>query len=98
MARQAFFCDLVAALHHQLPHRRQQLRRQQRHVVDHRLVLVTRLVTEIAVAQERANRFVMVHQVVETVEVAAQTLLQDAQHQDLPQIHSRTPDRAIGLR
>ena len=98
MARQAFFCDLVTALHHQTPDRRQQLGRQQRHVVDHRLVLVARLVTEVAVAQKCAYRFVMVRKVVETVEVATQTLLQDPQHQDLPQIHSRTPDRPVRFR
>ena len=57
-----------------------------------------RLVTEVAVAQERAYRIVMVRQFVKTVEVAAQSLLQDAQDQNLPQIHPRTPDRAVGLR
>ena len=97
MARQAFFCYLVPALHHQAPDRRQQLRRQQGHVVDHRLVLVTRLVIEIPVAQESTYRLMMVCQVVETVEIAAQSLLQDPQHQYLPQVHSRTPDRAVGL-
>ena len=98
MARQAFFSDLVPALHHQASHRRQQLGRQQRHVVDHRLVLVTRLVIEIPVAQETTYRCVMVRQVVKTVEVAAQSLLQHPQHQNLPQVHSRTPDCAVGLR
>ena len=68
------------------------------HVVDHRLVLVARLVDEIAVTQERAYRRVMVRQVVKAVEVAPQTLLQNPQHQDLPQFHPRTPDRAVGLR
>ena len=98
MARQAFFCHLVAALHHQAPNRRQQLGRQQGHIVDHRLVLVTRLVIEIPVAQETTYRRVMVRQVVKTVEVAAQSLLQHPQHQNLPQVHSRTPDCAVGLR
>ena len=98
MARQAFFCYLVSALHHQAPHRRQQLRRQQGHVVDYRLVFVTRLVIEIAVSQELTYRLVMVRQVVKTVEVAAQPLLQDPQHQNLPQVHSRTPHRAIRIR
>ena len=93
-----FFSDLVPALHHQASHRRQQLGRQQRHVVDHRLVLVVRLVTEVAVAQKRAYRIVMVRQFMQTVKVAAQALLQDSQHQDLPQVHSRAPDRAVGLR
>ena len=93
-----FFGDLVTALHHQAPHRRQQLGRQQRHVVDHRLVLVMRLVTEVAVAQERAYRIVVVRQFMNTVEVATQPLLQDPKHQNLPQLHSRTPDRAVGLR
>ncbi len=57
-----------------------------------------RLVTEITVAQERAYRIVMVRQFMRTVEVAAQPLLQHPQHQNLPQVHSRTPDRAVGLR
>ena len=57
-----------------------------------------RIVTEIAVAQERTYRIVMVRQFVKTVEVAAQPLFQDAQDQNLPQIHPRTPDRAVGLR
>ena len=98
MARQAFFCDLVPALHHQLSHRRQQIRRQQRHVVPNRLTLVTRLVAEVAVSQERPHLHVMVRQVLKTVEVAAQTLLEDPEHQDLPQGHPRTPDRAVHLR
>ena len=98
MARQAFFSDLVTALHHQAPHRRQQLGRQQGHVVDYRLVFVTRLVIEITMSQELTYRPVMVRQVVKTVEVAAQPLLQHPQHQNLPQVHSRTPHRAIRLR
>ena len=85
MARQAFFSDLVPALHHQAPNRRQQLGRQQGHVVDHRLVLVTRLVIEIPVAQETTYRRVMVRQVVKTVEVAAQSL----------RAHSRFPGHAL---
>ena len=92
-----FFGDLVTALHHQAPHRRQQLGRQQGHVVDYRLVFVTRLVIEITVSQELTYRPVMVRQVVKTVEVAAQPLLQHPQHQNLPQVHSRTPHRAIRL-
>ncbi len=98
MARQAFFCDLVPALHHQLTHRRQQLRRQQRHVVLNRLALVSRLVSEIAVPQERPYCLVMVRKVVETVEVAVQALLQHPQYQDLPQVHSRTPNRTVRFR
>ena len=98
MARQAFFSDLVTALHHQVPHRRQQLGRQQGHVVDYRLVFVTRLVIEIAVSQELTYRPVMVRQVVKTVEVVTQSLLQHTQHQNLPQVHSRTSHRTIGLR
>ena len=62
------------------------------------MVLVTRLVIEIAVSQERTYRLMMVRQVVKTVEVAAQSLLQHSQHQNLPQVHPRTPDRAVGLR
>ena len=62
------------------------------------MVLVTRLVIEIAVSQERTYRLMMVRQVVKTVEVAAQSLLQHSQYQNLPQVHPRTPDRAVGLR
>ncbi len=40
----------------------------------------------------------MVRKVLKTVEVAAQTLLEDPEHQDLPQGHPRTPDRAVHLR
>ena len=40
----------------------------------------------------------MVRQVVKTVEVAAQSLLQHSQYQNLPQVHPRTPDCAVGLR
>ena len=76
------------------PPRAPPLRRQQRHVVDYCLVLVMCLVTGITVAQERAYRIVMVRQFMKTVEVAAQPLLQDPQHQDLPQVHSRTANRA----
>ena len=69
-----------------------------RDTVEHRLVLVIRLVAEIAVTQERAHRLVMVREVVKTVEVAAQALLQNPQHQDPPQFHARAPDLAVGLR
>ena len=86
-----FFCDLVAALHHQLSHRRQQIRRQQRHVVSNRLTLVIRLVAEVAVSQERPHLPVMVRKVVKTVEVAAQALLEDPQHEDRPQGHPGRP-------
>ena len=78
-----FFCDLVAALHHQLSHRRQQTRRQQRHVVPNRLTLVIRLVAKVAVPQERPHLLVMVRKVVKTVEVAARPCL-------------RTPNTRIG--
>ena len=88
----------MTALDHQAPDRRQQLGRQQRHVVDHRLELVTRPVGEVAVSQKSADRFVVVRKVVQAVEVAVQPLLQDPRHQDLPQVHPRTPDRAVGLR
>lgn len=40
----------------------------------------------------------MVRQVVESVEVAAQTLLEHPQHQNLPQLHPRPPYRTIHLR
>ena len=40
----------------------------------------------------------MVRKVLKTVEIAAQTLLEDPEHQDLPQGHPRTPDRAVHLR
>ena len=93
-----FSCDLVAALHHQLSHRRQQIRRQQRHVVSNRLALVIRLVAEVAVSQERPHLPVMVRKVVKTVEVAAQALLEDPQHEDRPQGHPRTPHRMVHLR
>ena len=62
------------------------------------MVLVIRLVAEIAVPQERAHRLVMVREVVKTVEVAAQPLLQDPQHQNPPERHPRTPDLPVGLR
>ena len=57
-----------------------------------------RLVAEVAVSQERPHLRVMVRKVLKTVEVAAQTLLEDPEHQDLPQGHPRTPDRAVHLR
>ena len=57
-----------------------------------------RLVAEVAVAQERPHLPVVVREVVKTVEVAAQTLLEDPQHQDRPQGHPRTPDRMVHLR
>ena len=62
------------------------------------MVLVIRLVGEIAVAQERAHRLVMVREVVKAVEVATQTLLQHPQHQNPPERHPRTPDLPVGLR
>ena len=48
-------------------------------------------------SQERTYRLMMIRQVVKTVEVAAQSLLQHSQYQNLPQVHPRTPD-SVGLR
>ena len=80
----------VAAVHHQPPHRREQLRRHQRHVVDQRLQLVPALIGEIPVRQHRPHRAVVVRQIVKAVEIAAQALLQNPQNQDPPQVHPRT--------
>ncbi len=93
-----FSRDRMAAFHHQSAHRRQQLRRQQAHVVDHRLVLVVALLPEIAVPQKRTQRPVMVGQIVKPVEVAAETLFHHPQHQNPPQLHARTTDRPIRTR
>ena len=81
-----FFSDLVTALHTtRRPTADNSSGVNKRHVVDYRLVFVTRLVIEITVSQELTYRPVMVRQVVKTVEVAAQPLLQHPQHQNLPQ-------------
>ena len=69
-----FFGHCVAAVHHQPPHGREQLRRQQRHVVDHRLQLVAAVFGEIPVRQHRPHRAVVVRQIVQTVEIATHSV------------------------
>ena len=51
-----------------------------------------------AMRQHRPHRAVVVRQIVQTVEIAAQTLLQHAQHQNPPQVHARTTHLAVGPR
>ena len=74
-----FSRDRVAALHHQSPHLRKQFRPHQRHVVDNCLKLVMRLVGEVAVAQHRPHRLVMVREIVQAVEIATQPVLENSQ-------------------
>ncbi len=86
----------MAALHHQTVHRRQKLRTQKAHIVRQRLALVAMLVPYLRVAKELAQRHVLVHQLMEPVEIAAQTLLDHAHHKDPPHLHARTAHGPVG--
>ena len=81
----------MAALHDQLIHLHQQLRAQKARVVHQRLVLVSMLIPDLPMPKEPAQRPVLVDQLVEPVEIAAQPLLDDAHHQNPPHLHARAP-------
>ena len=49
-------------------------------------------------AQELANRSMLIHKLMETVKVTTKTLFEDTHHQDPPQLHPRTSHVAIGAR
>ena len=86
-----FSGDRMAALHHQTVDLNKQLRTQKAHIVHRRLVVVARIVPDIRMAKEPAQRLVLVHQLVETVEIAAQTLLDHPHHENPPHLHPRPP-------
>ncbi len=91
-----FSCDRMAALHHQTVHRRQKLRTQKAHIVHQPLMGVTVIVPDVRMAEKPAQRPVLVHQLAETVEIAAQTLLDHAHHKDPPHLHARTAHGPVG--
>ena len=64
-------------------------RRQKSHIVPDRPELVAAGVEPDVVAPKRLDVRVTVHDLPETVEVAPETLLQNAYHQNPPQIHPR---------
>ena len=49
-------------------------------------------------AQELADRSMLIHKLMDTVKVTTQTLFEDTHHQDPPQLHPRTSHVAIGAR
>ena len=53
---------------------------------------------ERTVTQELAHRSMLIHKLLETVEVTTKTLFEDTHHQDPPQLHPRTAHVAIGAR
>ncbi len=88
----------VAALRHQTTDLAQQLRTQQLHVVHHGLEVVLLLARNARMPQEPAQRPVLVHQLVNPVVVAAETLLDHAHHQNPPHLHARTPRPPVAVR
>ena len=79
----------MAALHDQLVHFGQQFRAHEGDIVHDRLQLVLVVVPGFRVAEELSQCLVLVHQLMEAIKVAAQTLLDHAHHQDAPHLHSR---------
>ena len=59
----------------------------------HRGIPVPGLVPEAGVSQKLPNGVVLVHQLVQTIEVTPQDLLQETHHEDPPQLHAGTPFR-----
>ena len=88
----------VARLHHQLVDLVQKLRRQQRDIAHQRPVLVPAMVVEPRMAEHLANRPVAIGEVLQTVVVAPDALLQRRQHEDPPQIHARAPKTPVHAR
>ena len=58
---------------------------------------VAMLVQRVSMAKEPSQRLVLVRQLVEPVEVAAEPLLDHADHQGPPHLHARAPDLAVGV-
>ena len=74
----------------------QQLRRQEGDVVHEDAALVALVVEALrAVAEHIPNRAMLVRQLLEEVEVAAEALLEDGQHQDPPHLHAGAAHLAI---
>ena len=97
--RQALFLDTACPARHQLVHPTQQLRRQQRHVVhDHPAAVAEAVDGVVAVPEHLAHRPVLVGQLLKAVEVAAQPLLEDGQHQDPPDLHAGPAHGAVRAR
>ena len=90
-----FSRDRMAALHNQVVDRNKQFGAQKAHVVHQPLVAVAVIVPDIRMAKEAAQRLVLVHQLVETVEIAAQPLLDHPHHEDPPHLHARPADLPV---
>ena len=84
-----FSRDLVARPDNQIAHLAEKLRRRKSHIVPDVLKLVAAGVEPDVVAQERLDVRMPVHDLPETVEVAPEALLQNAHHQNPPQVHPR---------
>ena len=90
-----FSRDRMAALHNQIIDRNKQFGAQKAHIVHQPLVAVAIIVPDIPMAKEAAQRLVLVHKLVETVEIAAQTLLDHPHHEDPPHLHARPSDLPV---
>ncbi len=90
-----FSRDRMAALHDQMVDPDKKSGAQEAHVVHQRLAVAALLVPDVRMAEEPAQRLVLVRQLVEPVEVAAQPLLDHAHHQDPPHLHARPADLPV---
>lgn len=89
----------MPGLHHQAVDPPQNLRRQQGDVVHDQLPPVAEAVERIvAVAEHLAHRPVLVGQLLQAVEVAAQALLENGEDHDPPDVHPRTAHAPVDLR
>ena len=88
----------MAALHNQIVDRNKQFGAQKAHIFHQPLVGVAIVVPDIRMAKEAAQCLVLVHKLVETVEIAVETLLDHPHHEDPPDPphrHARPPDLPV---
>ena len=85
----------MAALLEQLVDLYEQFGTPKAYIVHQRLVLVAMLVPDVRMAKEPTQRPVLVHQFVQPVENAAQTLLDNPHHKDPPHLHARPTHRLV---
>ena len=79
----------MAALHNQVVDRNKQFGAQKAHIVHQPLAAVAIIVPDVRMAKEAAQGPVLVHKLVETVEIATEALLDHPHHEDAPHLHAR---------
>ena len=88
--------DFVAVLHDRRVDLVDQLRREMADVVRQRPVLAFACVDEVRMAEKLADELVLVRVMRKAIEIAARSLLENPEHEDPPEVHSRTALPAVG--